>query len=269
MKHKIQVKSEKYLSPAIVHFSFFTFHLNFMFHKIYDSLLTLAYPQACQICENSVENLADGVACRSCWEKTLIFSGAETLCGKCGRFLQAKPTTLETFCHRCDEQFYDSALAVGIYENALSASVLHLKREPFVAKRLQNLFISRFQNSDFQDASLIVSVPLSKKRRLERGFNQAEVLAKILAKQTRIKLDEQSLIRKIHTPMHRAAMDTKAREMSVKNAFQVKRPKFVEGENILLVDDVFTSGATVSNCAKILKENGARQVCVLTVARAA
>ena len=239
-----------------------------MFHKIFDSLLTLAYPQACQVCKNSVENLADGVACRECWEKTQTFSGAETLCGKCGRFLQAKPTNFQTFCHQCDEHFYDSAIAVGIYENALSASILYLKREPFVAKHLQNLFISRFQNSDFQDVSLIIPVPLSKKRRLERGFNQAEVLAKILAKRTNIKLDEQSLIRKIHTPMHRAAMDNKARELSVKNAFEVMRPKLIEGEKILLIDDVFTSGATVSNCAKILKENGAKQVCILTVARA-
>ena len=68
--------------------------------------------------------------------------------------------------------------------------------------------------------------------------------------------------------MHRAAMDNKARELSVKDAFEVMRPKLVEGEKILLIDDVFTSGATVSNCAKILKENGAKQVCVLTVARA-
>jgi predicted amidophosphoribosyltransferase len=62
-------------------------------------------------------------------------------------------------------------------------------------------------------------------------------------------------------------MDNKARETSVKNVFEVKRPKFVERENVLLVDDVFTSGATVSNCAKALKEKGARQVYVLTVAR--
>ncbi len=240
-----------------------------MLSKIYDALLTLAYPQACQICENSVEISTDGVACGSCWEKTRVFSGAETLCYKCGRFLHAIPTTIQTFCHRCDEQFYDSALAVGIYENALLASVLHLKREPFVAKRLQNLFIARFQNSDFQDASLIIPVPLSKKRRLERGFNQAEVLAKILAKQTRIKLDEKSLVRKIHTPIHRAAMDTKAREMSVKNAFEVKRPKFIEGERILLIDDVFTSGATASNCAKTLKDKSAKSVNVLTIARVA
>lgn len=239
-----------------------------MLSGLYDSLLAVAYPQACQICEQSVENSIDGVACRQCWEKTRIFSGAETLCAKCGRFLHENPTNFQTFCHQCDEQFYDAASAVGIYEFALSASVLNLKREPFAAKKLKQLFVSRFENSAFQDAAKIIPVPLSKKRLLERGFNQAEVLAEILAKQTSARLDKETLIRQIHTPMHRATMDKKAREKSVQNAFEVKRPKLVEGENILLVDDVFTSGATVSNCAKVLKEKGAGKVYVLTVARA-
>jgi ComF family protein len=238
-----------------------------MFHKFFDSLLTLAYPQACQICESSVEKFTDGVACRLCWEKTNIFSGAETLCGKCGAFLQPKSSDFQTFCHRCDEHFYDSASAVGIYEHALATSVLHLKREPFVAQRLRKLFISRFRDSAFQNSTLIVPVPLSKKRFLERGFNQAAVLSKILAKQTAIKLDEQSLVRKTHTPMHRAGMDGKARAMSVENAFEVKRPKFIKDEKILLVDDVFTSGATVSNCANVLKKNGADKVYIFTLAR--
>jgi len=238
-----------------------------MLGKIFDSLLTLAYPQGCQVCGNSVENSDDGVACLLCWRKTNVFSGAETLCAKCSAFLQAKPTDFQTFCHRCDEHFYDSASAVGIYEQALAASVLHLKREPFVARRLRRLFISRFQNSVFQDATLVIPVPLSKKRFLERGFNQAAVLSKILSRQLNIKFDEQSLVRKIHTPMHRIGMDGKARAMSVENAFDVKRPKFIEGAKILLVDDVFTSGATVSNCAKVLKQNGAEKVYVYTLAK--
>ncbi len=183
--------------------------------------------------------------------------------------MQAKPSNFQTFCHRCDEHFYDAASAVGVYEYALSASVLNLKREPFVAERLSKLFVSRFHNSAFQSATKILPVPLSKKRFLERGFNQAAALAKILAEQTRIPIDVQTLVRQIHTPMHRATMDSKAREASVKDAFEVKRPKLIEGENILLIDDIFTSGATVSNCAKALKEKGAGQVYVLTVARAA
>ncbi len=239
-----------------------------MLSKIYGSLLSVAYPQTCQICENSVENFSDGIVCDSCWKKTCIFSDAETLCKKCGRFLQAKSSDFETFCHRCNEHFYDAARAVGIYENALAVSVINLKREAFVAKRLQKLFLSCFQTSDFQDSTLIIPVPLSKKRRLERGFNQAAVLGEILSKKTNLSFDERSLVRTVHTPMHRAAMDTRAREKTVENAFEVARPNLIAGKNILLVDDVFTSGATVSNCAKALKEKGAAKVCVLTVARA-
>ncbi|CAN5434520.1 ComF family protein [soil metagenome] len=239
-----------------------------MFHKISDALLSIIYPQSCQICEKSVENSSDGVVCRACWEKTHIFSEVETVCHKCSRFLQHAFSDFQTFCHQCDEDFYDSARAVGLYKNALSASILHLKRAPYVAKHLQNLLISAFENSPFHDADLIVPVPLSKRRFLERGFNQAVVLAQILAKNTRIDLDEQSLVRTLHTPMHRAAMDKKARALTVKNAFEVKRPRLLIGRKILLVDDVFTSGATVSNCAKILKKKGAKAVYVLTVARA-
>lgn len=238
-----------------------------MVRQIFNALLTLAYPQSCRVCENSVEKLSDGVACQTCWEKTEIFTGAETLCSKCGAFLQSKPSAFQTFCHRCDEHLYESAVAAGIYRHALAASVLHLKREPFVSKRLREIFTVRFFDTGLQDATLIVPVPLSKKRLLERGFNQAAVLSKILAEEAAVKLDEYSLVRKIHTPMHRVGMDGKARALSVDNAFAVTRPKLVAGEKILLVDDLYTSGATVSNCAKVLKENGAATVRVYTLAR--
>ena len=239
-----------------------------MLTKFFDSLLTLAYPQACGICQNSVENLSDGVVCRDCWNATRIFSGKETVCHKCGKFLSEKETDFLAFCHQCDEHFYDRARAVGLYENALLASILHLKHEPFAAHRLQKIFVSAFENSDFPSASKIIPVPLSKKRLIERGFNQAAILAGILADSVKIELDENSLVRQIHTPMHRAGMDTKARELTVKNAFEVKRPNFIEGEKIILIDDVFTSGATASACAKVLKKNGAEAVYVFTVARA-
>ncbi len=239
-----------------------------MLTKFFDSLLTLAYPQTCQICQNSVENSGDGVACQDCWKQTRIFSGKETVCHKCGRFLSEAETDFQIFCHQCDEHFYDRARAVGLYEKGLQASILHLKREPFAAKRLQKLFIAAFYNSNFADTDTIIPVPLSKKRFIERGFNQAVVLAEILSDSVKIEVDEHSLVRKVHTPMHRAGMDTKARELTVKNAFEVKRPKLIEGRKILLIDDVFTSGATVSACAKTLKKSGAEKVCVFTVARA-
>lgn len=239
-----------------------------MLKTLGDCLLTLAYPQICHVCSDSVENSADGVACRACWQKTRVFAGAETLCAKCSAFLQAKPSVHQTFCHNCDAHFYDAARAVGFYEKALAASVIHLKNEPFAAKTLKNLFISAFKDSPFRESSVVIPVPLSKKRFLERGFNQAEILAGILAKVFALKIDNQSLARKIHTPVHRAAMDRRARELTVENAFEVTRPNFVKGERILLVDDVFTSGATTSYCAKALKKKGADKIYVLTLARA-
>ena len=182
-------------------------------------------------------------------------------------FLSDKPANFKTSCHQCNEHFYDSARAVGKYEKGLAASILHLKREPVIAKHLQKLFVEAFQKTDFQNVSRIIPVPLSKRRFLERGHNQAVVLSKILTKKTAIILDEHSLVRVKHTPIHRAGMDRKGREMSVEKAFEVKREKLIEGGKILLVDDVFTSGATASMCAKELKNKGADQVYVFTLAR--
>jgi ComF family protein len=239
-----------------------------MLSKIYDSFLSLAYPHECKICKNGVEKSTDGVACDSCWNKTRIFIGNETLCFKCGQFLIEKKTDFQTFCRRCEDHSYDRAISAGIYEFALAASILNLKSDPFVSKRLSGFFIARFQNCNFPNPDLIIPVPLSAKRMLERGFNQAEVLSDLLSEASGIEVNKRLLVRQIHTPMHRVGMDRKARELTVKNAFEVKRPRLIGGKKILLVDDVFTSGSTVSSCAKALKKKGAGEVFVLTIARA-
>ena len=239
-----------------------------MLKVVHSALLSLIYPQSCRICNSSVEDPDDGVACRECWSKTRIFSGNEILCKKCGAFLQEAKTPVEAFCRQCDDHFYDSASAVGTYENALAASVIHLKRTPHIAKHIRKLFAAAYETSPLLNVTLIVPVPLSKKRLLERGFNQTEVLAAIIAKESGIAVDANSLARTVHTPMHRVAMDKKARDLTVKNAFEILRPRLIQGQNILLVDDVFTSGATVSYCAKALKKSGASKVYVLTLARA-
>jgi ComF family protein len=235
---------------------------------IYDSCLTLVYPQACKICDKSVEFRADGFVCDACWQATHIFNGREIICHKCSAFLKEGPRVSEAFCRRCELDEYDLARAAGLYESGLAAAILNLKHEPFICARLRQQLILAFIDSPFQDATRIIPVPLSARRFKARGFNQASIIARLLARHAEIPIDELSLIRTAHTEKHRAGMDRKARNESVKNAFAVKRPRVVEGENILLVDDVFTSGATVSNCARELKKNGAAKVYVLTIARA-
>jgi competence protein ComFC len=239
-----------------------------MFATISNSILTLAYPQACEICGKSVENFADGKACEDCWNETRIFTGNEMLCEKCGKFLSENSSGFKNFCKRCDEDFYDKAVACGIYEKALLLTILKLKHEPFIPSKVSKLLLETFDKADFSDVTKIIPVPLSDEKFRERTYNQAAILADILSKKTGLQSDELSLVRLIHTAKYRSGMDRKGRAMSVKNAFQVQRPNLIKDQIILLVDDVFTTGATVSSCAKVLKKHGAKKVYVLTIAHA-
>lgn len=237
-----------------------------------DSCFALFYPRGCQICGGSVEDFEDGATCGKCWAQTRIFDFSTPLCQKCGRLLDNSlaqtAVRANVSCHRCDNDFYDAARGVGIYENALRIAVIELKEKPFVCRRLQNLLQRRAQNCLFDQITQIVPVPLHEKRLRERTFNQTVVLARILNQNSKIPILENCLTRLVHTPMHRVGMDQQARRESVETAFAVKQPRLVANEIVLLVDDVFTTGATVSRCAKVLKEAGAKQVFVLTLARA-
>lgn len=190
------------------------------------------------------------------------------LCTKCGACFGQKAAPVEVLCQQCNDHDYGSASALGIYEKALAASILRLKTAPIIPTRLTDLLHQTIGRDSLADIDLIVPVPLSKQRMIERGFNQAEVIARSVAKNTDIPVDSHSLVRTTHTPMHRVGMDKRARELTVINAFKVPRPNMIKGNRILLVDDVFTSGSTTSNCAKALKKAGAERVKVLTLARA-
>jgi ComF family protein len=236
----------------------------------YDSLLALVYPQSCAVCDRSVESRALGVACSRCWRETKIFSGIESQCWKCG--LQSSGSVPEerreeVRCRRCDELEFTAARACGVYEGALRASVLALKREPHVSGRVIDLLVATQARDPLHKATLIIPVPLHAEREKARGFNQAALLAQKLALASRVPIDNISLMRTSHTERHRAGMDATDRRKTVDDAFEVVHPELVTGESILLVDDVFTTGATASSCAKALLRAGAVEVFVLTVAR--
>lgn len=240
-----------------------------MLQALSDPILSVIYPQECEVCNNEVEFSDDGIACSECWEETKIFSGDETLCGKCGAFLFGASSADPALCGKCDEHSYDRAAAAGVYEKALAASILRLKRTPYIAKRLKKLLAAALERTNTGSDTIVIPVPLSSHRQQERGFNQAALIGQFVARHRGLALDETSLVRQIHTPMHRVGMDKKARALTVRNAFEVVRPMLVDGKAILLVDDIFTSGETASNCAKVLKKSGAAIVNVLTIARTA
>ncbi|HSP61716.1 MAG TPA: phosphoribosyltransferase family protein, partial [Pyrinomonadaceae bacterium] len=117
-------------------------------------------------------------------------------------------------------------------------------------------------------ADLIIAVPLHPGRERERGFNQAALLARELSRLSKLPLDEHSVVRRVQTERHRAGMDSRARRESVAGAFTVRPAEAIAAKRVLLIDDVFTTGATVSACAAVLHAAGAEEVFVLTIARA-
>ena len=228
---------------------------------ISDSLLAVAYPQSCAICFGSVERREFGVVCEACWKATRIFTGAEMLCDKCGLLDEAR-------CGRCEMWEFTAARAVGPYKGALRESVLELKRQPHVPPQLERLLIAAAKREPLRQSTRIVPVPLHDRRLKSRGFNQATVLAQVVAKGLRLPLDEVSVVRVSSSEKYRAGLDAKGRRDTVAGAFEVRQPRLVAGENILLVDDVFTTGATVSACSQALLAAGANSVFVLTISRA-
>ena len=215
--------------------------------NLYDAVLTLAYPQICVICSSSVEQRRFGVACETCWKGTRIFTDDEEICLKCG--------TPGPRCGRCEEM-------------ALRESVLILKRQPHLPQYIQSLLLDAMRREPLSSSTRVMPVPLHPKRLKMRGFNQASIIAAAVSKALRLPLDEISLVRVSSTERYRAGLDRKGRRDTVVGAFTVSHPRLVAGENILLVDDVFTTGATVSACAEALISAGAENVHVLTLARA-
>ena len=197
-----------------------------------DALLAVIYPQSCRVCGASVERRRYGIACEACWKKTQI-------CTDIG--------------------------AIGFYEGALRESILLLKRQPHLAPHIVDLLVEAAKPLLF---TKVVPVPLHEERLRSRGFNQAAIIARELSRVVGVAVDETSLIRVSSSEKYRAGLDAKARRETVANAFAVRHPRLVENEQILLVDDVFTTGATVSACSKVLLAAGAKSVLILTLARA-
>jgi ComF family protein len=110
---------------------------------------------------------------------------------------------------------------------------------------------------------LIIPVPITLSNLKERGFNQTELLGRQIGRELRVKMDPDVIIRIKETPSQRE-LSREEREINLLCAFQVKDPAKVNGKNILLVDDVYTTGSTGRECTRVLLEAGARQVGIIT-----
>ena len=190
---------------------------------------------------------------------------AEFFCSSCRTpFQNAFPLDANGRCALCRSGLrgFDAAYSFGAYEGVLR-ELIHLYkygRVKTLAWPLSGLLAQALPRDEAFDAA--VPVPLYWRRRLQRGFNQAELLARGLSRRTGIPV-VRALGRLRPTPAQ-AGLSNSARRQNVSRAF---RAHGVQGTRILLIDDVMTTGATASSCAAALKHAGARRVALLTVAR--
>jgi ComF family protein len=266
----------------------------------------MAYPQDCHLCSKAVESWDDGVVCSKCWHNpslTKLFKG-EDCCTKCNalmpavRHFSAPPNqanqfaeiensraallSKETFsdvnrldemaqtrwCRQCEAMPFAFARTCGAYSGTLAANILFLKSQPHICRRLREIIRQTFTaQAKFLASDFVLPVPLHSKRKIERGFNQAELLAKVLAADFNLRFAADALVRVKNTDRHRAGMDALDRLKSIERAFQLTNKSLIKNASVLLVDDVFTTGSTICEAAKTLLDAGAAHVQVFTIAK--
>ncbi|UCC96914.1 MAG: ComF family protein [Phycisphaerales bacterium] len=229
------------------------------------SLNQLLWPSVCINCRRSICE-TDNDLCRDCWDRLLASAGAD-YCRRCGRDA-GKFALLQGACPDCQgrEIHFDSIARCGVYDQSLQTMVLAFKHgRTELDSVLGFLANAALQGGGFcGEIESFVPVPLHWSRRLARGYNQSHVLARRLRHPTaRIST---KLVRTRRTKAQPAVVSHAARVRNVAGAFVVRRGHDFAGRKICLVDDIKTSGATLNECARVLKQAGASKVFALVLA---
>ena len=194
------------------------------------------------------------------------------LCPRCGKSFGSPEALAYSPLHLCLDcrkkpPVFDQALSVGNFEGPLREAIHQYKYRPCrsLGHPLAMWMTAHLRSLEAID--LIMPVPLHTSRLRKRGFNQALLLAAPVAKTAAVPLSYDNLVR-IRPTRPQVELSGDERLHNVAGAFALKRPDAVAGTSILLIDDVFTTGATMNECSRVLKESGAVHVYALTLARA-
>jgi len=237
-----------------------------------DAVASIVFPAACRVCERLLTRASRIPICDNCLGSFAPLP--EKICVTCGRPLEAYPLREGEvlLCPACKTGQYefDRARSYAIYEGALIRAIVLLKFEEMTplghwfGERLAELVR---RGEEELAADVVVPVPLHRQRQRERGYNQADLIARPLARRLGLPCRPVLLVRTKPRP-DKLHLSLEERWSSVRGAFAAKPGSRVDNLRVLLVDDVMTTGATLDACARALRQAGARTVIGLTVARA-
>lgn len=221
-------------------------------------MLNLLFPSRCPLCERISDSYVFNPICSHCWGMIQKYNGPS--CRICGIPTISEETTV---CESCvkKEQHFSKTLYYGLYDGTLRKAIHHLKFHGI--KRFSKPLSSLLLELPLPHVDVIIPVPLHLKRLRQREFNQTALIGKHLSKKLHIPMLTDCLI-KVRETAAQTSLKRDERLKNVKNAFSVL--KNLDGKDVLLLDDVITSGATVRECSKELARAGARDVIVLALA---
>ncbi len=239
------------------------------------STFSVLFPSDCRLCSTPLTNISRIPVCEECLAE--IHPVRAPQCILCGdRLASAQLLMGDGRCVHCrdDEPAFDRALAFGEYQGPLRGLIHLLKYENVtpVAGPLGEMLaqtISELLPASNTQRPLLLPVPLHKSRRRSRGFNQAELIARAAAKHLAQKFEvSSSLLVRHRETISQVGLSREERMENMRDAFRVVDRHRVKGRAVVLVDDVMTTGTTLSECARVLKSAGAERVWAAPVARA-
>lgn len=223
-------------------------------------LLDLLYPRRCPICQKILTS-RDGRVCSGCREHLPYIR--EPFCKKCGKPLRREEQEYCGDCERTDHLFRQGR-AVFLYEKSFRRSVHRMKFQNH--REYLDFYAEEMAAADELrrwKPAVILPVPMHTRKRKERGFDQSRLLAKKIGRLTGIPVDTKSLTRNRYTRPQKN-LNAKERRENLRDAFFLKEGRGLK-EPVLLVDDIYTTGATMDEVSRILQEDGIREIYFLVL----
>ena len=216
--------------------------------KILNKIINLIYPNACGICDQICE---EGI-CENCKEKIEKI----ILCKK--------------DIYKDNNIFYNEHMYLFNYIDDVRSKIIEYKfnEKTYMYKAFAQIFINNEKTCDFlKSYDIIIPVPIHKKRNNLRGYNQSTLIAKEISKEIQNLSIENSVLYKCKNTNSQSQLNRNQRIQNVKDVYQIKNEQIIKNKNIIIFDDIYTTGSTVNECARILKKAGAAKIGILTIAK--